>query len=322
MKKNVAGQKVGCQLLNTDGTPFEGPTVVYVTGDAGTQAAGSVGSGAGTHEGNGYHTYSPAQAETNYDLAAFTFTGSGIPPATVQIYTDFPQTGDGYAIVNSGTFGNSIIHGLLDTEIAAIISSLSTIAGYLDTEINAIKAKTDNLPTDPADQSLVIAATDAIVAAIAALNNLSSAQAETAAAAALTAYDPPTNAEMVARTIATADYSTATALAAAKTVVDAIKVVTDALTSSAAAKLALSGGQIIVGTVDSTVTPSTTVFEADDITEATADHYNGRVIIFTSGALAGQATAISDYSLASGKGHFTVVQLTEAPANNDTFIIV
>jgi len=92
--------------------------------------------------------------------------------------------------------------------------------------------------------------------------------------------------------------------------------------AAAAIRLALSTGQIITGTVDDTVAPTTTEFEADDITEATADHYKGRVIIFTTGALAGQGTTISSYSLAGGKGHFVVVTLTEAPANNDTFIIV
>lgn len=49
----------------------------------------------------------------------------------------------------------------------------------------------------------------ATAASIAALNNLSSAQAQTAAAAALTAYDPPTEAEMNARTLAAASYATA-----------------------------------------------------------------------------------------------------------------
>ena len=48
----------------------------------------------------------------------------------------------------------------------SIDTQLATIAGYLDTEIAAIKAKTDNLPTDPADESLLIAATDAIMARI------------------------------------------------------------------------------------------------------------------------------------------------------------
>lgn len=84
------------------------------------------------------------------------------------------------------------------------------------TQIAAIKAKTDNLPTDPADQSSVEAAITAaqgvVTAAIAALNNLSSADAQSAAAAALTAYDPPTNTEMEARTLTAASYATASAL--------------------------------------------------------------------------------------------------------------
>lgn len=103
----------------------------------------------------------------------------------------------------------------------------------------------------------------------------------------------------------------------------AIKAVTDALTAAAAAKLATSAGTMVTGTVDNSAhTPTTTEFEADNITEATADHYNGRIIIFTSGALTGQATDITDYALSGANGHFTVTALTEAPANNDTFIII
>ena len=110
-----------------------------------------------------------------------------------------------------------------------------------------------------------------------------------------------------------------------KAVVDAIKVITDALGSTGATRLALSAGQMVPGTVDTATnshSPTTTVFQADDITEATADHYNGRVIIFTSGVLVGQATSISDYVAAGGIGQFTVVAMTEAPANNDTFLII
>lgn len=93
--------------------------------------------------------------------------------------------------------------------------------------------------------------------------------------------------------------------------------------AAAAARLALSTGVIIPGTVDTTAwAPTTTIFEADDITEATNDHYNGRIIIWTSGALLGQATSISDYTLTGSNGRFTVVAMTEAPANNDTFIII
>lgn len=93
--------------------------------------------------------------------------------------------------------------------------------------------------------------------------------------------------------------------------------------SNAAARLALTAAQMIPGTVDTaSFTPTTTAFEADDITEATADHYNGRIVVWTSGALVGQATSISDYALVGANGRFTVVAMTEAPANNDTFIIV
>lgn len=90
-------------------------------------------------------------------------------------------------------------------------------------------------------------------------------------------------------------------------------------------KFDASAGQIIIGTVDTstnTHTPTTTEFQADDITEATADHYNSRIVIFTSGALAGQAANITDYEAVGGIGQFTVATMTEAPSNDDTFIII
>lgn len=98
---------------------------------------------------------------------------------------------------------------------------------------------------------------------------------------------------------------------------DAIKTVTDLMSPSA--------GTIVTGTVDTVTnshTPTTTEFQADDVTEATADHFNGRIVIFTSGALVNQATDITDYVAVGGIGQFTVTALTEAPANNDTFVII
>jgi hypothetical protein len=93
--------------------------------------------------------------------------------------------------------------------------------------------------------------------------------------------------------------------------------------AASAANLEKSASVILRGTVDTTnFSPTTTQFEADDITEATADHYKGRVIVFTSGALLGQATSISAYALATGRGHFTIAALTESPANDSTFVIV
>lgn len=98
----------------------------------------------------------------------------------------------------------SVVAGRFDTLDASVAdlptnAELATALAAADDAVLAlvalVKAKTDNLPTDPADQSLVIAATDALLAAITALNNISTAQVQTAAAAALTAYDPPTRTE-------------------------------------------------------------------------------------------------------------------------------
>jgi hypothetical protein len=79
--------------------------------------------------------------------------------------------------------------------------------------------------------------------------------------------------------------------------------------------------EILAATVDDTVAPSTTEFETSEITEATADHFIGRVIVFLTGALAGQATTIADYALNTGRGHFTVTAMTDAPAAADLFRI-
>ncbi len=189
MIKNTASQRIGAQMCSaTDGSNFTGAVTVYVTGDAGTQAAGSVGAGACTHEGQGYHTYAPAQAETNYDLIAFTFVGSGAVSATVQIFT---RAGDSFTrlgapagasvsadiaavkvdtaaiLVDTGTtldarIPAALVSGRMDVSVGAMAANvmtaaaaaadlttelqsgvataanLATVAGYLDTEIAAI----------------------------------------------------------------------------------------------------------------------------------------------------------------------------------------
>jgi len=165
MKKNVSGQKVGCQMVSaSDGSAFTGSVTVAVTIDAGTQATGSVGSGACTHEGNGYHTYAPAQAETNGDLLAFTFTGTGAIPATVQVYTSFPQTVDNAANISAiKTVTDAIPNG---GALTTISGKIDTIDDFIDTEVAAIKAKTDNIPSDPADASDVAVAIAVISAKI------------------------------------------------------------------------------------------------------------------------------------------------------------
>jgi hypothetical protein len=144
MQKNVASQVIGAQMVSaTDGSAFTGAVTVRVTGDGGTQALGSVGSGACTHEGNGYHTYAPATAETNYNLIAFTFTGTGAIPTTVQVYTVgsggiptaaaiadavWDEATSGHT--TSGTFGEQA-----KTDIDAILEDTAAMATTIATAI-------------------------------------------------------------------------------------------------------------------------------------------------------------------------------------------
>lgn len=122
MKKNAAGQVIGAQLVSAaDGGAFTGAVTVYVTGDGGAQAVGSVGAGACTHEGNGFHSYLPAQAETNFDHIAFTFIGASAVPSTVQTFPSFPQTGDNYARLGAPA-GASV-----SADVAAIKAETVTI---------------------------------------------------------------------------------------------------------------------------------------------------------------------------------------------------
>ena len=78
--------------------------------------------------------------------------------------TTVPQTGDSYAIVNSGTHGNAALKTLIDA-----------IDDYIDTEVAAIKAKTDNLPSSPAAVGSAMTLTsgerDSIAAALLDLSN-------------------------------------------------------------------------------------------------------------------------------------------------------
>jgi hypothetical protein len=84
-----------------DGTAFTGQVTIYITGDNGIQGIGSVGSGICTHEGNGYHSYTPAQTETNYTHIAFTFVGTGAITVTLQVYTAYPQSGDSFTLTTT-----------------------------------------------------------------------------------------------------------------------------------------------------------------------------------------------------------------------------
>lgn len=67
------------------------------------------------------------------------------------------------------------------------------------------------------------------------------------------------------------------------------------------------------------ITGSTATAVATDLTNATTDAYKGGVIVFTSGALAGQRKDITAYDGTTKT--LTVTAFTSAPAAGDTFFI-
>lgn len=79
-----------------------------------------------------------------------------------------------------------------------------------------------------------------------------------------------------------------------------------------------------IGTVTNTaLTPTPTQFELSDVTDATASHWLGRVVLNLTGARQGQfGGKITAYSLVAGRGRFTVDGFIAAPSNADKILVV
>lgn len=195
-------------------------------------------------------------------------------------------------ITSSAAAASPIGFELVGATPDTLNTKIDTIDDFLDTEIAAIKAKTDNLPSDPADAS------------------------------------------DIASSFSTVNSTLTTVASYIDTEVSAIKTQTDKLTFDGANHIVADARKIstsstaadnieagALGIVPSTcASGSSTTAIVTNLTEATDDHYNGRVIVFTGGALAGQASDITDYNGTTKT--LTVTALTEAPANTDPFVIV
>lgn len=179
MRKNTASQTIGAQLVSaTDGSAVTtGTTTVYVTGDGGTQAEGA---GTVAHEGNGYWSYAPTQAETNFDHVAFTFVNSSAIAATVQVYTSYPQSGDSYARLGAPA-GASIAADIAAIEEqtddigvagagltaipwnsawdAEVRSAVGLAAANLDTQLGTIGSNVDAILDDTGTSGVAVSAT-------------------------------------------------------------------------------------------------------------------------------------------------------------------
>jgi hypothetical protein len=160
VQKNVAGQVIGAQLFLADGTSVtSGTTTVYVTIDGGTQATGT---GTVTHEGNGFWSYAPTQAETNGDHIAFTFANNttNAVSVVVQVYTQMDANVAqwlGTAVVTPATAGTPDVNVKSITSGAITAGSIAAAAlnGKGDWNIGKTGySLTQTFPTNFADLAI------------------------------------------------------------------------------------------------------------------------------------------------------------------------
>ena len=91
--------------------------------------------------------------------------------------------------------------------------------------------------------------------------------------------------------------------------------------STAADNMELGALAMVAGISHNSPTPTTETFASDTVAlSATNNFYNGRILIFTSGTLAGQARTILDYTGSSKV--FSCDAFTAAPPNDSNFIVV
>jgi hypothetical protein len=297
LKKNVASQVLTFDLVNaTTGASLTGASVTTKVALDGTQGAGA---GTVTELGTGQYKYVPTQGETNGTSVGFSFTASNAVPVNLHCFT--VATAD------------QTLAADMASSFTTVNGSLTTLAGYVDTEVAAIKAKTDNLPTDPADASDLAASFATVNATLSTLSGY--VDTEVAAIKAKTDLIPATP-------VTVGDIPTAAVIADA---------VFDEPTSGhttagtygdkfgAHLKAVL---KVVVGTGSTTtavVLNSTTGIDGA-APSSTDDFYMGRVLIFTSGAMAGQATSISAYNGTSKT--LTVVAVTDSAIAGVTAVIV
>ncbi|MCO5071155.1 MAG: hypothetical protein M9944_08115 [Rhizobiaceae bacterium] len=135
-----------------------GKTGLAVTVDVrGHDGSEIVTAGAATEIGDGLYSYTLSGGST------------GNEGTYIAIFKTATDTVDQMHIPSLWCIGVAGVERL-DADVSSRNATAPDNAG-----VAAIKAKTDNLPSDPADQSLVIAATDAIMAAIPAAGDVADA---------------------------------------------------------------------------------------------------------------------------------------------------
>jgi hypothetical protein len=351
---SATAEKLDNTLTSTsDGYVFNSIALQQVWDEpiAGHLTAGSTGAALNAAGGAGdpWSTALPGA----YGAGTAGYILDAVNDVTVALATMLMATSDGYAFTaNALEFAPS---GGLDA--AGVRAALGMSSANLDTQLAAIDSKTTNLPSDPADQSLIIAATNALSSLIGSPAG-ASVSADIAAVKGDTVDIEADTQDIQSRlpaalisgrldvTVGAMQNDVVTAAAVAANAIDA-----SALAADAAAEIAdavwdeavsghTSGGTfgkalddtddrgsrtVVRGTVGGGSTTTSIVTSAFTPAGAVADQFKGRIVIFdndtATAELRGQGTDITASSN-SATPTLTVTLLTTAPASGDTFSIV
>lgn len=213
-------------------------------------------------------------------------------------------------------------------DLAAMVTAVDD---FVDTEVSAIKAKTDNLPGDPADASDIAAAFATVNATLGTpagasiAADIAAVKVDTAAILVDTGTTLDGKIDAIDNFIDTEIADIQARLPAALTAGGHMKADALAVSGStgAADKMEALARTIVEGVCDTGGT--TTAIVASSLTPASTvnDQFNGLLIKFadntTTAALRGQGTRITDFVHATQT--FTVDALTTAPATGDVFTV-
>jgi hypothetical protein len=272
----------------------DGGTVTSIT--LATMTAGTWATGGFVHRGKGvYELGAPNAAfSTTVDGVEFAFDGiSGVvfKPVRVELVGVDPRSATAPDVNVTSVGGTAQTAG----DLAALIT---TVDDLLDSEVAAIKAKTDNLPADPADASDIAASFTTVNTKLDTIDDL----LDTELPALTTAVaDLPTNAEL-ATALASADDAVLTAIDALPTnaeLATALGTADDAVLA-AVASLATS-----VDALPTNAELATALGTADDAVLAAIAALNN---LSSAGAQAAAAAALTAYSAA------TAANVTAVPA--------
>jgi len=202
---------------------------------------------------------------------------------------------DSGALTSLATAANLATVDTVVDGIQADLSNATDGLGALKTLIDNVQTKANAIEVDTQDLQTQIGTAGAGLTDLGGMSTAMKAEVNAEADTALTDYDPPTNAEMEARTPTAAQLAYITANAA----------------TGLPVTFTTSGGS----------TTNAVLNQVDGASASTTDdQYNGRLLVFTDGTLKGVVTDITDYTGSNGYATITAIPLAPTASHNARLI--